>query len=200
MPGVAPLVRESGRKEEGADELVISRSFLAELSSASKKRTIKNRLFDREDLIAEHLNITVGEKAQIESLWNTIKEEIEYLESSRCIVNIPGDGPAVITVPDLSTELPAVSQGLRVQLESILGEQRASIFSSAKQLESIVETSQGERHYEIKFEPIPNARWRYHITSSGEAGKRTWVTEDNIPEEIRHLTDAANIVSNPNHD
>ncbi len=197
--GAEASVRE--REDAGDyDDIIISQSLLAELSESFQKRTFKHGLFDRDDLVAKCLGVTTSEKAQIETLWQGVKEEIKSLEASRCVATIPGDGPVKISVPDLSGEMTRISKNLVTKLDAVLGNERAAVFSGAKQLERILKTSQGEQTYEISFEPIPNERWRYRISSDGDSGKRTWVAEDVIPDEIRHLTDASGLAPNPNEE
>ena len=178
-----------------SDPLVtVPASLIEELSMGKGSRDMGQALFSRDGRIEELLKISDQEKAVMQTEWRSVRERVRQLEARSSTAEDLEDGSVKITVPSLVGEMGAMGEGFQSSVKQALGDNRGEVFLALKQVDQIFSPEEGERSYGIKVETIGDGRWRYHMTLEGPAGQRVWVSEK-VPDEIRHLTDAAKIFS-----
>lgn len=163
------------------------------LSLSTGTRTLGQALFSGDGKVEELLQITDQEKAAVQTAWRLVREKVRALEVSSSTAVDLEDGSVRITIPDLASGMGDVNEGIKSSVKNTLGENRGDIFLAVKQVDRILAAPKGERTYGVAVEPIGDGRLRYRMTLEGPAGRRVWVSES-IPDEIRHLTDAAKIM------
>lgn len=189
---------DSGELVEGSSpEVVIPLDLLEKLSVRGGKRSLSVNILDHNDELVELLNISQKEQKQIKESWQYVRARIRSLESDRCQAKDLEDGSVLITVPDLSSDVRELGATFQEEIMSILGDNRGRVFSGIKQCDHLFTRTPGEVAYRVKVESVGDGRWRYHMAVNGADGNKTWVGET-VPEQIRHLTDAARIVPNMN--
>ena len=182
---------------QDADLVTVPTSLILELSLATGTRSAGQALFSRDGKIEKILKITDQEKAMVQKAWRQSRQKIQELEANASTSESLEDGSVKITVPDLAKGMGDLGEGFQSTVEKTLGENRSEVFLAMKQVDRIFAPSAGERTYSVAVESIGDGRWRYHMTLEGAGGRRVWVSE-NVPNEIRHLTDAAKIVPTMN--
>lgn len=175
------------------DEVIVSSYLIEGLSLASGVRTMDQPLFDREGGESALLQITDHEKASLQTAWRGIKEDIREIEATASYAEELTNGGVRITIMDLSEMRQGIGSQFSSKAREILGDNRARIFMAVKQIERLLDPPAGERSYTVDVEPAGDHSWRYRMTLEGPSGRRIWVGAS-IPEEIRHVTDAAGIL------
>ena len=177
--------------------VTVPASFISELSLGIGTRSVGQDLFSRDGKIEKLLQITDQEKAVVQKAWRQSRQKIYEHEAKVSTSESQEDGSVKITVPDVAKGMGSLSQSFESTVKNTLGENRGDVFLAIKQVDRIFAPPVGERTYKVAVEAIGDGRWRYHMTLEGPAGRRVWVS-DNVPNEIRHLTDAAQIVPTMN--
>jgi len=183
----APIAPESGE-----EMVLVPSTLIGELSRAAGIRTMNQRLFSSDTRIEEALGITEREKAEVQTAWEKKRQKIRDLEASSMKSEEIDEWSVRITVPDLSQSMGSLENEFRTAVHRALGENRSEAFLAAKQVDGTFSPPAEDRSYTVTTESIGDGRWRYRMTLEGPDGTRVWVGE-NIPDEIRHLTDAAGI-------
>lgn len=178
----------------GGEKMVwVPLSFLEQLSTVGGSRNLGRNLFGGDGEIEEALKINDREKAAIQTAWQQTQRELRDLEVRTMVSEVSADGSVVtITVPDLSSGVGKIGEGLGSEIRNVLGESRSDVFQAVKQVGGMFSAVAGERTYKIEAEPTGDGGWRYHMTLEGPDNRRVWVS-DTIPDEIRHLTDVVKI-------
>lgn len=104
-----------------------------------------------------------------------------------------------INLPDLATSFTSLGDDFRSTVHGALGENRGEAFLAVKQIDGMFSPLGGARSYTVTSESIGDGNWRYRMTLEGESGTRVWVGAS-VPEELRHLTDGANIAPSLDQD
>lgn len=177
-----------------ADFVSVPVSLIDELSLGAGVRTLDEGLFDPDGKLAEQLGIGDSEKARIQTAWRGVRDEIREIELSAVETEELADGSAKITVPDLAGRLGPVREHFGAQVDGILGENRAAVFRALTQTDRMLARPEGRTVYTVTPESVGDGGWRFRIRLENSAGSRLWVG-DRVPKEIRHLTDAARVVS-----
>ena len=177
--------------------VTVPASLISELSLAAGTRSAGQALFSRDGKMEKVLKITDQEKAVVQKAWRRSRHDINELEARAAMSESLEDGSVKITVPDLAKGMGALGEGFQATVENTLGGNRSDVFLAMKQVDRIFAPPAGERTYSVAVEAIGDGRWRYHMTLEGPSGRRVWVSEK-VPNEIRHLTDAAKIVPSMN--
>ena len=172
--------------------LTVPASLIAELSKGSGIRTLGQELFSNDGKSEEILKITDREKAVIQTAWRSTRDKVRALEVKSSKAEDLEDGSVCITVLDLADAMGSAGCGFYDSVRGALGENRGDVFLAMKRVDRVFAPPPGERSYKVSVESIGDGRWRYHMTLEDPTGQRVWVSE-NIPNEIRHLTDAAQI-------
>ncbi len=181
------------RKRQGGDGLItVSAEMLQKINKFPAVHPRHQQLFYRNDQVLELLKITEQEQARLEEAWTTRRTEVESLESLHSSRRDMQDGSALITVPDLSDVLAAVERELSEQVHQALGDERGDLLIRLKHLDGVFMPKTGERTYQVRVEAAGNGQWRYHTDYRDDSNHHVWVGED-LPQEIRHITDAARI-------
>ncbi len=186
--------------ESGQDRRLLSvpAALIRELSLAGGIRSAGQDLLSRDGKMEELLQITDQEKAVVQKAWTQSLQKIKELEASSSQSEDQEDGSVQITVPDLSRDRAELGKGFQSLVNDTLGDNRGDVFLAMKQVDRMFAPQSGQRVYTVSVEAIGDGRWRYHMVSvDGEGKRRVWVGEK-VPNEIRHLTDAAKIVPSIN--
>jgi hypothetical protein len=193
------VIADSGLTDlpKDANLVTVPTSLISELSLAIGTRSAGQALFSRDGKIEKILKITDQEKAVVQKAWKQSRHEINELEAGVSKSESLEDGSVKITVPDLANGMGALGEDFQATVKNTLGENRGEVFLAMKQVDRIFTPPAGERTYSVAVEAIGDGRWRYHMTLVGPSGRRVWVSEK-VPDEIRHLTDAARIVPTMN--
>ena len=193
------MMANSGLTELPQDENIVAvpTSLIRELSFSAGTRSIGQNLFSSDGKIEEILQITDQEKAAMQTAWRQSRQKIYALEARASKSESMEDGSVKITVPDITNRMDSLADGFQSKVKNTLGENRGDIFIAMKQVDRILAPPAGERTYKVKVEAAGDGHWRYHMTLESDEGSRVWVAE-NVPDEIRHLTDAARILPRMN--
>lgn len=171
----------------------IPTGLLMELSAAAGTRASGANLFGGDGRVEELLGITDREKADIQTAWKGALVKIRAIEAASVKTEVKDDGSVRISLPDLSQSLAPAGEKFRSTVRAALGENRSETFLTVKQVDSVFTPMAGERIYTVAPEETGNGGWRFHMILEDPGGRRVWVS-DTIPDEIRHLTDAARII------
>ena len=197
-PSEAPSAQQmfvaSGLQEEPEEDLVaVPKSLIKELSLAAGSRTVGQALFSKDGKVEATLQIVDREKAALQTTWRSSREKIRALEARSAQAEDLEDGSVRITLPDLTDDMQGVGKEFHTSVRGILGDNRGEIFLAMKQADQLFAPPAGERSYTVSPEATGDGGWRFRMTLEDANGQRVWVGEG-IPEEIRHLTDAAQII------
>lgn len=162
------------------------------LSIAAGPRKIDQDLFSGDGAVEEALEITDHEKAVIQTAWRDSLGKIRDIEASSIQTEAIDEWSQRITLPELSPSMASLGSGFSSQVRNALGEDRGEAFLAAKQVERMFAGPIGERAFTVTTEEVGDGQWRFRIELESGDGRRMWVGE-NIPAELRHLTDAAGI-------
>ena len=178
---------------EGDGSLVmVPASLIGELSRTAGTRSLGQELFSRDGKIEEYLRITDQEKAAVQTAWKSSRQRIRDLEATSSKSEDLEDNSVKITVPDLTNGMGVLGEDFKSSVKDVLGGNRGEVFLEMKQVKKIIAPPAGERIYTLKVEPTGDGGWRYHTVFENAGERRVWVGAS-VPNEIRHLTDAAKI-------
>lgn len=197
----ARLAEISGLPDPGGSGklLVVPSSLVSGLSRTSGKRSLMQDLFSPGGEEEAWLQIDDREKRSLQDAWNQVRGNLRRAEAGASSAEDLADGSVRIKVPDLTATFASLGKEFRSGVDRTLGENRGEAFMAMKQLDGTFSEQAGERVYTVKVESAGDGTWNYHMRVSGKDGDRVWVA-DAVPEEIRHLTDAADIhrrINNP---
>ena len=161
------------------------------MSRKAGARSAGQALFERDGVIEEALQITNEEKAVVQTAWQNTQKGIRELEARASVSKELEDYSVQITVPDLTQGMTHLGSDFSSTVQQTLGLNRGNAFLAAKQIDQVVAQSGQERTYTVQAELV-GQKWRFKMTQDGPGGRRVWVGES-VPEEIRHLTDEAQI-------
>ena len=182
-------VAESGGIE-GAVEVPLE--VLGRLSQARGMRRLEQPILDGDDPVEAALNLTVREKELIQSRWEALRSQLVSHETNSVRSIDLEDGSVQLKLPDLSNERRRLAEEYGGFLEKTLGGDRGSAFRAIKQIDHMLTSNSGERTIVVQVESVGDGLWGYRMTLEDDSGTRIWVG-DRIPDEIRHLADAAEI-------
>ncbi|MBK1855054.1 hypothetical protein JO972_08795 [Verrucomicrobiaceae bacterium 5K15] len=177
-----------------SDLITVPRRLLEELSLAAGNRTAGQPLFSSDRKLEALLQIVGSERATVEKAWKNSLQKTREMEAESATSEDLTDGSVRITIPDLGSDIASIGAEFKSTVCNILGPERGEVFLALNQADSLFTPPKGDRTYTVKSEAIGDGRWRFHMTLEGSLGRRVWVG-NSIPDEIRHLTDAANIRS-----
>lgn len=178
---------------DGGDELVtVPASLIRGITNTPPITSCRNDLFRKDDQVEALLKISPHERERMEQAWELSRKKVESLEVSTSRSEVNEDGSVSITVPDLSQSLKPVGEAFSDELELVLGPERGRLFLAMKQVGRVFTPECGERKHHIAVESVGDGNWRYHMTYEDEHNRRVWVG-DGVPNEIRHITDAARV-------
>ncbi len=186
------LPRITADWKPGENTIRIRVDLLQTLAKSRGSRRLDQSLLEESDPIEAALGLTDDEKTRIRVRWEALLGELRAVEAGVLKTEDLEDGSVRLRLPDLSRERGRLASGFKDNLESTLGRDRAVAFSALKQLEGVLSENSGERSVTIKVESVGQNQWSYRMTLEDGAGKRVWVG-GNIPDELRHLADAAGI-------
>lgn len=172
--------------------VVVPASLLDYLSASGGRKSIIQDLFSRDGKVEAYLQITEKEKGSLRRAWREVRKKVKQLEANAAEPVDLADGSVRITVPDMTGAMSQFGEEFQSTVGDVLGGNRGQAFLAMKQMDSVFKPEAGERVYTVRVESVGNGRWRYHMSSTGPDGNKTWVG-DSIPPAIRHLTDAAKI-------
>jgi hypothetical protein len=185
---------DSGLSEPERDGsmVMVPARLIEELSRASAARSLGQDLFSGDGKLEKYLQITDQEKTAVQKAWESARQRVRDLEVASSVPEYPQDGSVRITVPDLSGQLGVLGEEFESSVKHVLGGNRGDAFLAMKQADKIISSSAGERVYTVDVEAVGDGAWRYHMTFENDEGRRVWVGAS-VPNEIRHLTDAAKV-------
>ncbi len=172
--------------------VVVPATLIGELSLAAGERSWGQDLFSQDGAVEQYLQITDREKKEVQQAWRAAQKEMREYESHAAKTEDLEDGSVKITVPDMSLAMKGFGDDFNASVKKSLGENRADAFLQMKQVGRVMEPVEGDQVYTVRVEAAGDGRWRYHMSYESPEGRRIWVGES-VPEEIRHLTDAAKI-------
>jgi len=192
--GALELAGDSGLKDPNRDGklVVVPASLIGHLSQAAAKRTLAQNLFSQNGEMEKYLQISDREKSRVQQAWRATQKEMRQYENNAAETEDLTDESVKITVPDMSLAMKGFGDDFQETVQETLGENRADAFIQMKQIDQILTPTEGDKVYTVKVEAIGDGRWRYHMSFESVDGRRVWVGES-VPEEIRHITDAAKI-------
>jgi len=190
-PGEVVVPSEKSPASE-PEMIRVPASLIESLSIAAGVRKMNQELFLPSDRIAEALRITDPEKAAIQTGWRDIRQKINQLETASMESEHIDEWTERITVADLSKSMVSLGNGFRTKVHETLGDDRSEAFLAAKQVDRMFSPPPGEKIYTVTSEAVGDGNWRYHFKMEGPEGQRVWVG-GNVPDELRHLTDATRI-------
>jgi hypothetical protein len=173
--------------------VLVPSELLAELSLAGGVRGLDHPLISRDGRIEEILGITEREKAELQTVWRESRKTLRETEATAAVVEELEDGSARLTLPDLSTQRQAAAHTFFSSVKGILGDNRGEAFLAVKQAQAAFAPHGEDWSCTISPESIGDGRWRFRMAIEDAGQRRVWVGET-IPNELRHLTDAAHIV------
>lgn len=182
--------REAAGAAKG--EITVPTSLISGLSQAVGARKLEQDLFSGDGMVEDALQITDREKAAIQTAWKASLQKIRDIETASMRSEEIDEWSVRITVPDLSSSMSQFGGDFRAKVNDALGENRSQAFLAAKQVDRMFSPPQGERSCTVTTEEIGDGQWRYRMTLADPNGNRVWVGAS-IPDDIRHLTDAAQI-------
>lgn len=174
-------------------QVTVSTSLIELLSQREGNRTMGQALLDPEGAVEQALGISDKEMTMIQTSWESTKEQIHELEAHSSTVEELEDYSVKIALPDLSQQLNGLANQFSLSVQETLGQNRAEVLLAAKQINQLMKKSAQERIYTIAAESLKEGEWRFNMTLESKEGRRVWVG-NSIPEEIRHLADAAQIL------
>ncbi len=166
--------------------------FLQELSSTHAVQSSRSDLFGNDAVLLNALGISEGEKESLERHWAEIRQEVQKVEVRESRALQLDDGSVEIKIPDLSRVISPVGDDFQGRVEKVIGKDRASVLMAVKKIDQALGSESGERRYHIAVEAVGDGDWRYHMTYEAGDARRVWVGES-VPNEIRHITDAARV-------
>ena len=194
----APLLEVSGLSvpEDHGPLVVVPVAFLEGVSGSNAGVTLQKGLFGQDRSLEDLLQISEGEKVNLQRAWRKARRKIENSESSRLNFEDVEEGSVRITVPDMAEQFRLIGDEFQTLTGEVLGVNRARAFLASKRIGAVFNPEAGERVYTVNVEAVGDGRWRYRMSSSEPGGaNKVWVGES-IPQAYRHLTDKAQI--NPN--
>lgn len=177
---------------ENGNLVIVPTELLEKLSLGNKNQSLDGDLFSQEGELEAILQITDGEKKNLQRAWMRTREFRRDLETRNSVSERLPDGSVKITLPGLAQEVADIGNSFYEQLVVELGDNRASAFASLRQLDSAFQLPEEETIYTVEVESTGDGAWRYKMNEKGPAGNKVWVG-NSIPESIRHLTEAADI-------
>ncbi|MCH7228948.1 hypothetical protein MLD59_22590 [Verrucomicrobiaceae bacterium E54] len=186
-----------GAATPGEDLVQVPFTLLAELGRAERVLSIDHPIISRDGRIEQILKITDREKEALQTAWRNSRAAIRDAEAAAVMMEELEDGSARLTLPDLSDRREAVADGCASSIRKILGQSRGDVFLAVRQVPSAFESQGGNWSCTVAPEATGDGRWRFHMTIEDAKGRRVWVGES-IPDEIRHLAEAAGVVSSLN--
>lgn len=175
------------------ETVVVPKKLITALSYHGAVPSYSKNLFLGDGKVEEALEITDYEKAEIQTAWRLTQQKIRDMETTSMKTEEVDDSTVKITIPDMSDLIKPLGGNFQKQLRSSLGKDRADAFIAAKQVDRIFSSEPGEQSYTVTPESTGDGTWRFRLSMEGPSGRKVWVGE-NIPEELRHLTDAARIL------
>jgi hypothetical protein len=172
--------------------VVVTTDLIARLSQSGSSRNLGQALIDPDGAIEQALQISEQEQAQIQTSWESTKQGLKEQEVRASLIQEMEDMSVRITIPEMASQLDVISKQFNQSVQRTLGQNRGDVFLAAKQVDQALAKSSAERTYTIVAESPKEGEWRFNMTLESPAGRRVWVGES-IPDEIRHLTDAAKI-------
>ncbi|MGB0774367.1 MAG: hypothetical protein ACPG32_06140 [Akkermansiaceae bacterium] len=198
VPRSEDLAAVSGLpRPSDADLIVVPVDLLEKLASSGKQIDVHDDLFSSSGELIEALQISDREKAGLQHAWRQARAKLREIEAANAKSVTLKDGSVQITVPNLKTQISKIGDEFNQVLSNHLGPNRAAAFSGARGLNQAFSSLAGEAIYTVKVEATGDGRWRYKMHQQGPRSNKAWIG-DNVPEVIRHLTDAANIRANLN--
>ncbi len=188
-----------GAATAGEDLVQVPFTLLAELGHAERILSIDHPIISRDGRIEEILKITDREKEALRTAWRDSRAAIRDAEAAAVMMEELEDGSARLTLPDLSDRRDAVADGCASSIRKILGQGRGDVFLAARQVPGAFEPQGGNWSCIVSPEATGDGRWRFHMTIEDAKGRRVWVGES-IPNEIRHLAEAAGVVPSLNEE
>ncbi len=185
---------EAKGSTSGSRRVEVSVGFLGGISKVPPVRSCRDDLFRADDETIGWLKINEREQQGLEKAWAAHRVEVEMLEVSRSSSKELDDGSVDILVPDLSDELRLVGNRFADEVRNLIGPERGDVLLQMKQIDRAFASDAGDRHYQVRVEPTGDGKWRFHMIYRDNENHRVWVG-DSVPNEIRHITDAARIAN-----
>lgn len=178
--------------EQVDPQVLVSTSLLAALAGNRQDPGFASNLLSDQDLFEQAMNLSQEEKRKIEDQWADVRGSVWDLEVNSSTSEDLDDGSVQISLPDLSIERLKIANEFKESLGEVLNQQRAEVFWAVKKLDSSFSKNTGASSITVKTESAGGGEWTYKMTLQDGENRRVWVGA-NIPNEIRHLCDAANI-------
>jgi hypothetical protein len=179
----------------GADSSMISVpiSLLESMSLGKSTRSMGQSILDGNDPVEAALGLTSVEKERIQNDWDRARENVRDIEVKALTTKDLEDGSVLLSLPDLSKQRRDIATQFGNSLTQTLGSERSEAFFAIKQVNNMFAVDAGERSVAVKIEAVGEDQWSYKMSLDDSSGSRVWVGES-IPNEIRHLADAAGIL------
>ncbi len=196
LPNRVPLAESAANQLRTASDIraiEIDSATLERLALQMGARVPEFHLFEADDPSLDFIGITESEKVSLEEAWEGAKEGMKGYAAQVSVYRWEDDDSSVaITVPPLGEEGARQREFLAGEIREILGETRASGFLALKRIGEVFGSGGEEQKYTIFVEFAGNGFERYRIIRRIGDEERQWIA-DAIPDEIRHLTNAAGI-------
>jgi hypothetical protein len=182
-----------GHQRTDDSMILVPISLLKSLSIAKSNYTIGQPILDDNDPIEAALGLSSSEKERIHNSWENACEHVREIEIKSMTTKDLDDGSMLLSLPNLSKQRREIADQFMNSVTQTLGAERGGAFNATKQVNSRFASESGQRSIAVKIEPAGDGQWSYKMSLEDATGSRVWVGES-IPEEIRHLADAAGIL------
>jgi hypothetical protein len=182
-----------GHQRTDDSMILVPISLLKSLSIAKSNYTIGQPILDDNDPIEAALGLSSEEKERIHNNWENACEHVREIEVKSMTTKDLDDGSMLLSLPNLSKQRREIADQFMNSVTQTLGAERGGAFNATKQVDSRFASESGERSIAVKIEPAGEGQWSYKMSLEDASGSRVWVG-GSIPQEIRHLADAAGIL------
>lgn len=177
--------------------LVVPAELIEELSLQANIRSFDSDIFSGSEKVEQYLEITHEEKSTISKAWVIAQNGVKKLAVQSAMSENLADGSVKIEIPEVTNDTNTLSNTFFAVVKSTLGENRGNAFLAINQVSRLFSQSLGARIYTVKMEEIGDGGWRYHMTLEHAGHRKVWIG-DNIPKDIRHITNLARIIPDLN--
>lgn len=180
-------------RDHGAGGVAVAADLLTDLGLPGSVTSFKHELIVKGGKIEEYLGLNEEEEKDLQAAWAQARDEIRAAETASATWEELEDGAVRIVRPLLPVDLQRIERGFSGQVIALLGPERGEVFTALKGTAKAFAPAAAETVYTVVSEATGDGGWRFRMTQEVDGQRRVWVG-GKIPEELRHLADAAGIV------
>ena len=179
-------------KEGEGESVTLSTKALEAVARATGINVTRKEIFGTDDAVAKALQITDREQARIREHWRRAQQKIRQEEVTHANIVEREDGSVSIKVDPLTEFRDAQREVFTDAVVSELGVDRGAALIALKGGDELLGGRKNKLEVVVSMEETGDGSWRFRIQEMSGETRRVLVGKS-VPEEIRHLTDAANI-------